>query len=119
MKHKKGNQIKQLNIGKRIQEVLNLQKTTDAEIARQLSRNQSTVGRLTRGTSLQAYIIWEFSLALKHNFFAELAQQFDEATNGAGITSPQARIAELEKQKSDLELQVKTLKEALELVGRK
>jgi len=86
-------------------------------LARAINRKPKTVYQLLKQPSVQSAILWEICVALKHNFFADIAAQLGIDN---GLENPlQARITQLEKEKSDLELQVKTLKEAIELMGRK
>ena len=56
---------------------------------------------------------------LNYNFIKEIAALLPPDMPPATDNPMQARLTELEKQKADLELQLKTLKEAIELLGRK
>lgn len=86
-------------------------------LARAVNRHPTTLQDLIKKPSLQTTILWEISVALKHNFFADIAAQLGIAD---GFENPlQQRVTELEKQNHDLALQVKTLEKAIELMGRK
>lgn len=76
------NNIAGLNTGILLNKVRMAQRVTHAQLARRTKRSQPTVKNLLKGTSVQTHVIWEFSLALKHNFFADLARQLDAATEG-------------------------------------
>ena len=87
--------------------------------ARQEGLNRATVGAYLKQQDMQVGTLFDISQALNYNFLKEIAAQLP-AEMPPHVENPlQARITELERQKSDLELQVKTLKEAIELMGRK
>jgi len=44
-------------------------------VAKYLGKNESVVVRYARRESLQAYLLWELSHVLQHNFFQDLAAQ--------------------------------------------
>jgi hypothetical protein len=88
----KGNTISGLHIGRMINAQQKAQRVTHAVLARRIGRNQSIIKRYFGNSSLQTYLVWELSLALNHNFFADLAQQLNAATEG-----------QLDKQESELE----------------
>lgn len=87
--------------------------------ARQEGLNRKTVGSYLQSKDMQVGTLFSICQALNYNFLKEIAALLPPDMPPATENPLQARINELEKQKSDLELQVKTLKEALELVGRK
>ncbi len=92
----KGNTIPDLHIGNMLRSKQKAQRLTHAVLARRLKRDQKAIQRLFNQSSVQTYLVWEMSIALNHNFFADLAQQLDAATDG-----------QLDKQETELE-QLKT-----------
>jgi len=76
------NNVAGLNTGLMFDNIRRAQRVTHAVLARRTKRSQPTVKNLLKGTSTQTHIVWEFSVALKHNFFADLARQLDAATEG-------------------------------------
>lgn len=47
---------------------------SDAEIARKLSLSANTVSAYSSSKSVQAGILWNIGIAIKHNFFAEIGK---------------------------------------------
>ena len=90
----KGNRIDGLDIGGRIRANMLSQRMSHAMLARRLKRNQSTVKNIIHNSSIQTYLIWELSVALGHNFFTDLAQQLDAATEGK-LTATGTELEEL------------------------
>lgn len=78
----KGNTIEGLHLGAMLSQTLHRKRVTHAVLGRRLGRDQSLIKALVARSSMQAYLIWELSVALKHNFFADLARQLDAATEG-------------------------------------
>lgn len=78
----KGNTIPGLDIGQMVRSKQQQRRVTHAVLARRLSRDQSAIKRILYNSSIQTYLVWELSVALKHNFFTDLAQQLDAATEG-------------------------------------
>ncbi len=76
------NTVPGLNTGLMFEPVRQKRRVTHAVLARRTGRSQSTVKNLLSGSSVQTHVVWEFSVALKHNFFADLARQLDAATEG-------------------------------------
>lgn len=68
-----------------------------ARLSRLIKRNGNTVKHIIYRDSIQTYLVWELSVALGHNFFTDLAQQLDAATEG----KLQAQQTELEQLKTD------------------
>jgi hypothetical protein len=81
-------------------------------LARMLGRDYSTVHKYEKKQSLHCKLLWELSLAIKHNFFADLAAQLppDFTTTAPDPTLPlQERIAALEEENKVLTTKVETL----------
>lgn len=88
----KGNNIGQLNVGDMVDALRIKKRITHAVLARRLGRKQPGIAKFLQNSSIQTYLVWELSVALGHNFFTDLAQLLDAATEG-----------KLEKQESELE----------------
>ena len=104
------------DVGEMLRSYMKKNRIYKSALARAINRKPRTLYDMIDKPSLQTAILWEISVALKHNFFADIAvaQNIDN-----GFENPlQQRVTELEKQNHDLELQVKTLKEAIGLMGR-
>jgi len=113
MKGFRGNTITVLDTGKIIRGVMKLKNFTKAGIARKLGRKQSTVSLHIQKTSLQTYILWEFGVALNHNFFADLAAQFAQATGTPYAVLPQTPSKNLKNKTTNCSCKLKFWKRLL------
>lgn len=68
-----------------------------ARLSRKLGRNGSTVKGIIYRSSMQCYLLWELSVALNHNFFADLAQQLNAATEGK-LEQQQTELQQLKQE---------------------
>ncbi len=86
-------------------------------LARKINRSDSTIGTFQKRPSLQSAIIEELSHAMKHNFFADLADLLPESysKDETKWMEKDAKIASLEK---EIEI-LKAEKEVLLVVLRK
>jgi hypothetical protein len=82
IKTPKGNTIVGLDVGKLVRQCMFDRGMNRARLARAMNRNATGMSARIYSSSMQAYLIWELSIALKHNFFADLAHQLDAATEG-------------------------------------
>jgi len=64
------------HIGNRLQTYFAEEKINKAALARELGVTSSVVSRYLTQQSLQLGILWKISLATKHNFMAEIIEQF-------------------------------------------
>lgn len=76
-----------------------------SELARKIGVAPSTVMKYLESESLQFRILWNISLALKHNFVAELAAQLPSETV-APIKSEEQIALEKELERLNIELGV-------------
>jgi hypothetical protein len=123
MKRSEGNRIKTLNIGLMVRRVMKQKHKNKMDIAKVLTRNHGTISRIVKGRSMQAYLVWELSLALKHNFFNDLAEQLNsEAGEGtlanAGLPL-KATIAALEKEVQQLKDEREYLRKVVDVLGKR
>ncbi|MFT3753226.1 MAG: hypothetical protein QM800_10255 [Paludibacter sp.] len=89
--------------GNMLRDYFKLHSVNKAELARRISVAGSTVQQYLDSQSLQLGILWKISLALKHNFVAELGEkiQVDYSTQ---------RETELEQQIEDLQSELEKTK---------
>ncbi|KAA5534782.1 hypothetical protein F0919_09240 [Taibaiella lutea] len=84
-----------------LSEVIKKRKINIAALARILQRRYSTVRFYFKNDSIQTAILWEISLILKHNFFADIAAQlppdFAGGTKSEVLAARDAEIAELKQ----------------------
>jgi len=122
MRRNKGNTIKNLNIGLMIREVMKVQSKNKMDIARLTGRKHGTISKTVKATSMQTYLVWEFSLALKYNFFHDLAVQLDQ-TAGEGVLQNaeqplKTTIAALEKDMQQLREERDYLRKVVDVLGK-
>jgi plasmid maintenance system antidote protein VapI len=113
----KGNTIHELNLGKLIRSRQQQQRITHAVLARRLKRDQSAIKRMLNNTSIQTYLVWELSVALGHNFFTDLAQQLDAATEGR-LEKQTTELDELKLEYARLKEERDYLRKAVDLLGK-
>ncbi len=76
-----------------------------AELSRKMGLSPSTIQRYLEGDSLQFRILWKLSIALKHNFLAELTAQLpSEIVDNIKSERELALEMELEKVKFELSI---------------
>ena len=108
--------MSELNTGQLVEAERRRQRVTLAVLARRSKRNASAIARTLNRPSMQVYVLWELSVALNHNFFADLAQQLDAATNG----EIDRQITELEQLKTEynrLKEERDYLRKAMDLIS--
>jgi transcriptional regulator with XRE-family HTH domain len=108
-----------LDIGKMLKDYVKKNRIRQSGWARKAKLNPKTIAKYLKQPTMQIDTLFAICQTLNYNFLKEIAALLPPDMPPATENPLQARLTELEKQKSDLELQVKTLKEALELVGRK
>ena len=103
------------HIGAILKEFIKKHNIYKSALARRLQRSASTIEYYTNSPALQSAIIWELSVALKHNFFADLAAQLPQefTTNVPVDTSKEEEIARLSDENKVLKAKLETLKEVL------
>jgi len=100
-----------------LRQKLHQKRISHAVLARRIGRDQATVSKMTRRDSLQTYVIWELSVALRHNFFADLARQLDAATNGQ-LQQQQTELDTLRQEHERLKQERDYLRRAIDLMQR-
>jgi len=113
----KGNTIPSLNLGTLIRTVQKQERITHAVLARRLKRDQSAIKRILNNSSIQTYLVWELSVALEHNFFTDLAQQLDAATEGK-LERQTLELDELKQEYARLKEERDYLRKAVDLLGK-
>lgn len=87
-----------------------------AALARVLQKARPTVHKYHKRSTLQCKLLWDISVALQHNFFADLAAQLpkDYTTHAPDSTAPlQERIAILEEENKLLASKLEELRAAV------
>ena len=93
--------------GKMLAEYFELHSVNKAALSRKMGMAPSTIQKYMESDSLQFRILWKISVALKHNFLAELTSQLPTE-----IVDPvkSARELELEKELEKLKFELSIYK---------
>ena len=106
----------EVNSGTLIAAYLKKHRIYKAALARMLHRSPTTIYDFMKRSSIQTEILWELSLALKHNFFAEIAALLpaDFTPENAALAAKNLEIEQLqqklERVQSEKELLMQLLK---------
>lgn len=105
-----------LHIGKAIGKILKDKRISYAEAARRTGVNQPAFKLYLSRTSLQMGVLWNVSLALEHNFLADVMN--DLPTNVQHNTTAQfvTTIAEQAETIKDLQKEIEIYKKALKII---
>lgn len=114
----KGNTIEGLHLGAMLSQALHRKRVSHAVLGRRLGRHQSMIQDLVARSSMQAYLIWELSIALKHNFFADLAHQLDTATEGK-LDQQRTELQQLQEDYNRLQEERDYLRKAIDMINPK
>jgi plasmid maintenance system antidote protein VapI len=113
----KGNTIAQLDIGKIIRRVMFEKGMNKARMARKIGRTGPVIKKIIYNSSIQTYLVWEMSVALGHNFFTDLAQQLDAATEGK-LEKQTSELDELKQEYARLKEERDYLRKAMDLLSK-
>jgi len=123
MKHgPKGNSIQGLHVGLLVRKRMFESGINKARLARRVNRNSTVVKRTLESSSMQAYLIWELSVALNHNFFADLAAQFDgtaPATTDRNTSTTTTEMQRLREENAQLRTERDYLRKAIDMITPK
>src|SRR5690606_31105906 len=100
------------DIGQMLNNRIKKRRISKAALSRNANRKPQTLQKILSKPSIQIRILWELCVAMRHNFFADLAAQLpqDVTTNAPDPTLPlQERIAALEEENKVLITKVETL----------
>ncbi len=107
------------DLGKMLTNYIKTNRKYKSGIANWLGIKRSSVQAYLKKPDMKVSTLWRLCHVLNYNFFEEITAQLPPEFTAVTENPLQKRIDELEKQKSDLELQVKTLEKVVELMGRK
>ncbi len=118
IKTPKGNTIVGLDVGKLVRQRMFDKGMNRARLARAMNRNATGMSARIYSSSMQAYLIWELSIALKHNFFADLAHQLDAATEGK-LEQHHTELQQLQEAYNRLQEERDYLRKAIDMMQGK
>ncbi len=119
MKRKRGKKNPEaigVDIGSMLTEKLKEFHLTNAEVGRRINRPHSSLYPLRRQPSMQAYMLWEISIAMNYDFFAAISSELQQ--KHPLIKSEHAAIAALQKELAEVKQERDTLKKVVELLGK-
>jgi cell division protein FtsB len=108
-----------LNAGLVVRKEMARQHWTKARLGRKTGRGPRSITRTIAGTTIQARVLWEFSLALGRNFFTDLAQQLDAvAPTLAKAEGAEDELQQLRKENERLRTELEYLRAAIDIIKR-
>jgi len=110
-----------VHIGKLLSEKIKEKKLNRTEIARSINRAHTAIKPLFNRPSIQAYFLWELSIALQYDFFSVLSdallQKHPEVNSLHN--NDKATIASLEKELADVKRERDNLVKMMNVLGSK
>jgi transcriptional regulator with XRE-family HTH domain len=95
------------HMGELLRKRIQLSGMTGAEVARKLSISNTTIARYFNNSSLQAGILWNVGMAIKHNFFSEMGKlmpmPFHDPDAQKTSSDSQEQLAACKEKINDLE----------------
>lgn len=100
------------HIGNMLKQFYAERKVNKAGLARAIVKSKATVQTYGTRDSLPCRVLWDISVAVQHNFFADIAAQLPQTytTNLPEDTTQTQRIAQLEEENKILSGQLELLK---------
>jgi len=108
-----------LNIGDLLKKHIKAKRISQSALSRKMDLNERTIHRYQKHKTMRVDTLLNICQALNYNFLRDIAAMLPPEMPPHNIHPLQTRVDELEQQNLELQLQVKTLKEALSLVGGK
>jgi len=109
----------EIHIGNLLKAYVKKNRIRQSGWGRKANLNPKTIAGYLKRPTMRIDTLLHICTTLNYNFLKEVAAILPPDMPPVSENNLQARVAELELQNRDLELQVKTLEKALELVGRK
>jgi hypothetical protein len=119
MKRKRGKKNPEaigIDIGSMLTKKLKEFHLSNSEVGRRINRPHSAIYPLRRQPSMQAYLLWEISIAMNYDFFSALSSELQQ--KHPQIKSEHAVIAALQKELEEVKQERDTLKKVVELLGK-
>lgn len=108
-----------IHIGQLVKKYLKVKRISKAALGRKIGKDDATMLRYEKCPVLKTSVLWDLSHALKHNFFADIADFFHKtySTDAVKDTSKEERIVTLEEENRILKAEVAVLLKAIRGVG--
>lgn len=111
--------IETLHIGEMLYKHIRQHRYFQSVLARDLGISQKSVWQYKKRKTMRVDTLLNLCQSLNYNFLRDIAALLPADMPPHHAHPLQTRLAELEQQNHELQLQVKTLQEALRLVGSK
>ncbi|WP_333600273.1 hypothetical protein [Flavobacterium sp.] len=99
-----------IHVGHLLKTYFTVNKCNRAALAKQLGINRNGLTEYVKRESVQVGILWKLSLALQHNFIADVAQQLPIPVTTANETNLLAQLDEKNKTIEKLEIELAVYK---------
>lgn len=108
-----------IHIGQLVKKYLKVKRISKAALGRKIEKDDATMLRYEKCAVLKTSVLWDLSHALKHNFFADIADFFPKtySTDAVKDTSKDERIVTLEEENRILKAEVAVLLKAIRGTG--
>lgn len=106
---------KEPHFGQIIQKALTARGMNRSDLARATGQTPQAAAATVYQAGIRATRLWEISVAMKHNFFADVADLLPKDYPASATTHQEQRITDLEKQVEKLEMQVEIYEKALRI----
>ena len=110
------NYIQSPNIGEMLRKYVNENRIYQSSWARKAELSSKTIAQYLKQPTMQVDTLFRICQALNYNFLSHIAAMLPPDMPPLAENPLQARVNELEKENSDLQLQIKTLERAIELM---
>jgi hypothetical protein len=118
---KKQSNIIEEHVGELLTAKLKELHVTNIELARRINRPHSAIAPMRKQPSMQAYMLWEVSVALKYDFFSALSESMHRLHPevSSATASDKAVIASLEKELAAVKEERDYLKKMIDILAKK
>lgn len=107
--------------GAMLQKAMKEKMLSTGTVGKLTGRKGSTIKTYFKNASIQTYVLWKLSLALKHNFFSDLAQHLDQSAGAGaldnGLWPVKTQLAALEKENEQLRQERDYLRKAVDAIS--
>ena len=123
LKRKRGTknpEVIEVHLGKLLSEKIKEERLSKSEVARKINRPPTAIKPLLSRPSMQAYLLWELSIALEYDFFSALSAALLEKhpqVKSAG-ENQRTTIAHLEKELASTKEERDYLKKMIDILAK-
>ncbi|MEP7168590.1 MAG: hypothetical protein ABI855_04415 [Bacteroidota bacterium] len=109
-----------IHLGNLLNEKIKEQRLSKTEAGRKIKRPPTAIKPLLSRPSMQAYLLWELSIALEYDFFSHLSQALlEKLPDIKGVNPPgKATIAALQKEVTALSGERDYLKKMIDIMAK-